>query len=217
MARSRGRSKGKSTSRDAEILEGVFVYSPDGWRKLVERHGPNVRAVVRLVFDRYHEPVSDADVDEVVLEVFERMAADRFQWLRAMRSPAMLSPSVRALAAWRTLGLLRSKYRVFTCSLEAEAKLGGHHVATAVLARPPSRERAPYMTREDVDRLMDDFLQKVGDRPARVLGSLYKFKKPYAEIAKKNGMPLASVAATVHEERKRFADRLAEAAPEAGL
>ncbi len=217
MARSRGGGKGRSTSRDAEVLAAVFNYSPEGWTKLIERHGPAVRAVVRLVFDRYHEPVSDIDIDEVVLEVFERMAADRFQWLRAMHSPAMLSPSVRALAAWRTLGLLRSKYRVFTCSLESEAKLGGRHVATAVLARPPDKDRAPYLTREDVDRLLDDLLKKVGDRPARILDSVYKSKRTYKAIAKKNGMPLASVAATIYEERNRLADALAAAAPEAEL
>ncbi len=217
MARSRSRGKGRSTSRDAEVLDAVFSYSPEGWTKLIERHGPAVRAVVRLVFDRYHEPVSDTDIDEVVLEVFERMAADRFQWLRAMHSPAMLSPSVRALAAWRTLGLLRSKYRVFTCSLESEAELGGHHVATAVLARPPQEDRAPYLTREDVNRLLDDLLNKLGDRPKGILDGLYKFKKPYKHIAKKNGMPLASVAATIYEERNRLANSLAVAAPEAEL
>lgn len=207
----------KGKSREAEILEGLAEAAPDAWPRLVERYAPAVRAVVRLVFDRYHEPVGEADIDEVVLEVFERAAADRFQWLLALRSASLLEPSLRALAAWRTLGLLRSKYRVFTCSLEAEARMGKSHVATAVLARPPAKERAPFLTREDVDRLVADFLKEIGQRPTRILASIYKFRRSYKEVAAKDGMPVASVAQTAFGERKRLADRLAEAAPEAKL
>jgi RNA polymerase sigma factor (sigma-70 family) len=221
MARSRGRSRGKSRSqssgRDAALLDAILANEADAWGKLVERYAPAVRAVVRVVFGRYHEPVGETDIDEVVLEVFERVASDRFQWLRALRSAAMLEPSIRALAAWRTLGLLRSKYRVFTCSLEAEVRLGDHHVATAVLARPPDRERAPYLTREDVERLIADFLAEIGDRPARILKSVYQSGKSYKQVAERDGMPVASVAQTVYEERKRLAARLVEAAPECEL
>jgi RNA polymerase sigma factor (sigma-70 family) len=198
-------------------LEALFADDPDAWRKLVERHAPAVRAVVRVVFDRYHEPVAEADIDEVVVEVFERVAADHFQWLSALRSAAMLDPSIRALAAWRTLGLLRAKYRTFTCSLESEAKIGKSHVATAVLARPPERERAPYLTREDVDRLIDEFMAEIGERPSRILKSIYAFKKSYQNVAERDGMPLASVAQTVYEERKRLAEKLSAAVPEAEL
>jgi DNA-directed RNA polymerase specialized sigma24 family protein len=214
----RSRTKGKSAGRDAGILEALFANDPEAWGTLVARHAPAVRAVVRLVFDRYHEPVSEDDIDEVVVEVFERVASDRFQWLRALRSPAMVDPSIRTLAGWRTLGLLRSKYRVFTCSLEAEAKVGSHHVATAVLARPPStKERAPYLTREDVDRLVGEFMEEIGKRPARLLKSVYAFGKSYGEVAERDGIPLASVAQTILEERKRLAEKLSAAAPEAGL
>ncbi len=217
MARTRGKSKGKGSGRDAAILEALFADDPDAWGKLVDRHAPAVRAVVRVVFKRYHEPVGESDIDEVVLEVFERVAQDHFQWVDALRSPAMLDPSIRALAAWRTLGLLRSKYRVFTCSLEAEAKIGKSHVATAVLARPPERERAPYLTREDVGRLITEFLGEIGSRPSRILKSVYEFGKSYKDVAERDGMPLPSVAQTVYEERKRLAEKLVEAAPECEL
>jgi DNA-directed RNA polymerase specialized sigma24 family protein len=217
VARSRTRGKSRGSARDAGILQAIFANEPDAWRKFLDRYAPAVRTVVRLVFDRYHEPVAGEDVDEVVEEVFGRVAEDGFQWLAALRTPEMLDPSIRALAAWRTLGLLRAKYRVFTCSLESEAKIGGHHVATAILARPPDKERAPYLVREEVDRMVEAFLEKIGARPARLLKSLYEFRKSYAEMAERDGMPLASVAQTMYEERKRFAERLAEAAPEAGL
>lgn len=195
----------------------MLANEPDGWRRLVGRYGPIVRAVVRLVFDRYREPVGDEDVDEVTVEVFERVAADRFQWLGALRDASMLDPSVRALAAWRALGLLRARYRVFTCSLEAEARIGGHHVATAVLARPPARERAPLLTREEVDRLLERFLKEVGGRPGRILRALYAKGLSYDQVAKQESVPLANVAQTLLEERRRFAGILAKAAPEAGL
>ncbi len=221
MARARGRSRsrgrGKSSGRDATVLDALYANEPDAWGKLVERHAPVVRAVVRVVFERYHEPVGETDIDEVVLEVFQRVASDHFQWLRALRSPAMLEPSLRALAAWRSLGLLRSKYRVFTCSLEAEVRLGDHHVATAVLARPPEKERAPYLTREDVERLIVDFLAEIGARPARILKSVYRSGKSYKQVAERDAMPVASVAQTVYEERKRLATKLVEAAPECEL
>lgn len=202
---------------DESIIEKTLAGSSQGWSELVASHAPAVRAVVRLVFDCYREPVGPADIDEVVLEVFERAASDRFQWLTALRTASMLGPSLRVLAAWRTLGLLRAKYRVFTCSLEAEVKLAGHHVATAVLARPPEKERAPHVTRADVDQLVAEFLKEVGDRPTRILTGLYAENLAYAEIAKQEGMPMTSTAQTIFEERRRLAERLAKAAPEAEL
>ena len=217
MARTRGRSRGKGSGRDGAILEALFANDPEAWGRLIERHAPSVRAVVRVVFERYHEPVGESDIDEVVLEVFERVARDRFQWLRALRSPAMLDPSIRALAAWRTLGLLRSKYRVFTCSLEAEAQVGKSHVATAVLARPPEKERAPYLTREEVDRMITEFMEEIGTRPSSLLKSVYEFGKSYKQVAERDGMPVQSVAQTVYEERRRLAGKLVEAAPECEL
>lgn len=213
MARSRRRSAG----HDTQVLTAVHEDDPQAWSKLIRRQAPAVRAVVRLVFERYAEPVGEDDIDEVVLEVFERVAADRFQWLRSLSTSEMLGPSVRTLAAWRTLGLLRSKYRVFTCSLESEVKLGSRHVATAVLARPPAKERAPYLNREDVDRLMSEFLEDLGERPRRLLTKVYSFRKPYQEVAARDGMPVTSVAQTLFEARKRLAEELAKAAPEAGL
>jgi DNA-directed RNA polymerase specialized sigma24 family protein len=203
--------------RDAEVLRAVFANEADGWTRLLQGHAPAVRAVIRQVSERYGEPVGAEDVDEVTLEVFERVAADRFQWLKALRSADMLGPSLRALAAWRALGLLRAKYRAFTCSLESEVKLGKSHVATAVLARPPGKERAPFLTREEVDRLAGEFLEARPGRRSRILEEIYSRSRSYAEIAEKEGMPVPSVAQAVYEERRSLGERLAKAAPEARL
>jgi RNA polymerase sigma factor (sigma-70 family) len=211
------RKRRRSAGYDTQVLTAVHEDDPQAWTQLIRRQAPAVRAVARLVFERYGEPVGEDDIDAVVLEVFERVAADRFQWLRSLSTSEMLGPSVRTLAAWRALGLLRTKYRVFTCSLESEVKLGSRHVATAVLARPPSKERAPYLNREDVDRLMAEFLEDLGERPRRLLTKVYAFRKPYKEIAGRDGMPVTSVAQTLFEARKRLAEELAKAAPEAGL
>jgi DNA-directed RNA polymerase specialized sigma24 family protein len=221
MARTRGRNRGRtaggSSARDAALIAALLADDPQAWDRLVERHSPALRAVARLVFDRYHEPAADDDLDEVVREVFQRAAADRFEWFRSLRSPEMLSPSLRATAAWCTLGLLRAKYRVFTCALEAEAELGRRHVATAVLAAPPEGERAPLLAREDVDGLIADFMKKIGARPAKVLTAVYRKGWSYRRIAEREGLPPASVAQTLYEERVRLAAELVAAAPECGL
>jgi DNA-directed RNA polymerase specialized sigma24 family protein len=205
------------SGRDAAIIQSVLANEPDGWARLLEAQAPAVRAAARLIFERYREPVTDEDLDEVTLEVFDRVAADHFQWLESLRSAEMIAPSLRALAAWRALGLLKAKYRVFTCSLEAEVKIGKSHTATAVLARPPGKERAPFLSREDVDRLVAAFMGNTTGRPARVLDSLYEHGKSYADIAGKEGVPPPSVAQMVYEERRRLGERLAKAAPEARL
>ena len=205
------------SGHDAAIIEAILANEPDGWGRLLHAHGAAVRAVIRLVFDRYGEPLADEDLDETTLEVFDRVAAGRFQWLESLRTAEMLAPSLRALAAWRALGLLKSKYRVFTCSLEAEVKIGKSHVATAVLARPPGRERAPFMSREDVDRLLAAFMGNTTGRPVRILDGLYARGRSYADIAEREGVPAPSVAQMIFEERRRLGDSLAKAAPEAKL
>jgi len=211
------RGKARSTNRDTKLLQGVEAASPESWPLLVDRYGPAVRAVVELVADRYREPVSTEDVDAVTAEVFEHAAADRFRWLRELTRPEMLGPSLRTLAAWRTLVLLRAKYRTFTCSLEGEAKVGKRHVATAVLAGPPESEHAPRIDRAEVNGLVEKFVKDVGERPTQVLESVYRKRKPYQEIAEKQGIPLASVAQIIFDGRRQLAQMLAEAAPEAGL
>jgi len=205
------------SGRDAAIIQSVLANEPDGWSRLLDAHAPSVRAVIRLVFERYREPLAEEDLDEVTLEVFERVCADRFQWLESLRSAEMLAPSLRALAAWRALGLLKAKYRVFTCSLEAEVKIGKSHVATAVLARPPGKERAPFMSREDIDRLVTAFMGNTTGRPARILDGLYVRGRSYADIAEREGIPPPSAAQMIYEERRRMGERLAKAVPEARL
>ncbi|HOX04926.1 MAG TPA: hypothetical protein PK280_00880 [Planctomycetota bacterium] len=208
----------KAPTNDAEMLKAVLAHQSDGWSALVAAHAPAARAVARTVFDRYREPFSPGDLDEVAVEVFGRLAADDFQWLRSLERPGLLGPSIRALAAWRALGLLRAKYHTFTCSLEAEVQLGGKTIATAILARPPSaRDRAPHLTREEVDRLAADFTEALGERQKRVLTFRYHAKKKYREIADAEGIPMASVGQILRHERDRFAEILAEAAPEAEL
>ncbi len=208
----------KAPGTDAEILKAVLAHRADGWSALVARHAPAARAVARTVFDRYREPFGAGDLDEVAVEVFQRLAADDFQWLRSIEKPDLLAPSIRALAAWRALGLLRAKYHTFTCSLEAEVELRGKTVASAVLARPPSaRERAPHLTREEVDRLAAEFMGHLGERQKRVLTFRYHARKKYREIADAEGIPMTSVGQIVRHERDKFAAKLAEAAPEAGL
>jgi DNA-directed RNA polymerase specialized sigma24 family protein len=203
---------------DAAIITAILEMKAEGWTELVGRHGPAARAVARVVFERYREPVSESDLDEIAAEIFQRLCADRFQWIASLSGPDRLAPSIRALAAWRTLALLRTKYRTFTCSLESEARMDGHTVATAVLARPPSdRERAPLITREEAGRLIGDFMKHVGDREKRILAERYREGKDYAGISEEEGVPLASVAQILHAERLRLAAQLAEAVPEAGL
>lgn len=210
--------KDKAPGNDAEILKAILSHRAEGWSALVARHAPAARAVAHAIFDRYREPFGPGDLDEVAVEVFARLAADDFQWLRSLEKPELLAPSVRALAAWRSLGLLRAKYHTFTCSLEAEVEIGGKTVASAVLARPPSsRERAPHLTREEVDRLVAEFTEHLGERQKRVLTFHYHAKRKYREIADAEGIPMTSVGQIVRHERDKFAAILAEAAPEAKL
>lgn len=203
---------------DAEMLKSILNHQPEGWSALVATYAPVTRAVARTVFDRYREPAGSADLDEVAKEVFTRAAAEDFQWLRSIEKSEMLGPSLRAMAAYRALGVLRAKYHTFTCSLEAEVEVNGKKVATASLARPPSaRERAPHLTREEVDRLAEEFAGALGERQKRVLTLHYHARKSYKDIAQTEGIPLASVGQILRHERDRFAAELAEAAPEAGL
>lgn len=203
---------------DAGIITAILELRAEGWTGLLERHGPAVRAVARRVFERYREPVGEGELDEVAAETFRRLCADRFHWVAGLSGPDRLAPSIRTLAAWGALGLLRAKYRTFTCALESEARVDGHSVATAVLARPPSdRERAPLVTRDDAGRLIDDFMKRVGDREKRILSEHYREAKNYAGISEEEGIPLASVAQILHAERLRLADQLAAAVPDAGL
>jgi len=203
---------------DAEIIKAILAHRAEGWTELVKQHGPAARAVARVVFERYREPAGAADLDEVVVEVFQRLADDDFQWFRALTKPELMAPSLRALAAWRALGLLRVKYRTFTCSLEAEVTLAGKPVATAMLARPPSdRERAPLLTREDVDRLIEEFVTGLGERQKRLIEFRYHARKNYREIAAAEGIPLPSVGQILRHERDKLAVNLAAAAPEAEL
>jgi len=208
----------KGPMSDAELIKAVLAHRAEGWTELVARYAPVVRAVARTVFDRYREPAGAADLDAVAVEAFGRLCGYDFQWLRSLEKPDLLAPSLRALTAWRALGLLRAKYHTFTCSLEAEVKLSGRQVASAMLARPPSaRERAPHLTREDVDRLAADFMEGLGERQKRVLAFRYHDRKKYREISTVEGIPLASVGQILRHERDKFGAKLAEAAPEAGL
>ena len=208
----------KTPTTDAEILKAILALRAEGWTALCAAYAPVVRAAVRLVFDRYREPVSSADLDEATTEVFKRLAEGDFQWLRSMPDAKLLGSSIRALAAWRALGLLRSKYHTFTCSLEAEVKVGGKPVASAILARPPSsRERAPLLTREEVDQLTTAYSEALGERQRRVLTLRYHDRKNYRDIADTEGIPMTSVGQILRHERDKFAAKLAEAAPEAGL
>jgi DNA-directed RNA polymerase specialized sigma24 family protein len=208
--------KTKGRNLDADVLEGILKDDPEAWRRMVVRHLRNLRAVVRLIFDTYREPVGEPDIDEVVTEVFRLVSEDHFRWLRELRTAALLEPCLRVMAAWRTLALLRSKYRVFTCALESEVKIGGTHMATAVLADPPEKERAPCVDRETADAIVAPFSDEKG-RPGRILKGVYESHRTYAQIAEKEGIPVTTVAQTLFEQRKRLADELAAAAPEAGL
>lgn len=202
---------------DAAILQSALERSAEAWTALLARYAPAARAVSRLVFERYREPVTAADLDEVTTEVFERVARDDFQWLRSLRGPEILGPSIRILAAWRALGQLRVRREAFTCALEVEVRFGNHHVATAVLARPPAKERAPLIGREEADRLVADLTAKMGQRPTRILEAVYCDNRPYQAIAAKEGAPVVTVAQTLCEARRRLADALAQVAPEAEL
>jgi DNA-directed RNA polymerase specialized sigma24 family protein len=211
------RKKGKSRNRDADIIASVISGDMKAWERFVVLYAPNVMAVVRHVFNRYQEPMEQVDQSSILKQVFSKVAAGRYDWLKDFADLSRITPALHIIAAWAALGVLREKYGLFTCALRSEVKLSGRHIATSILAEAPEGAQAPCIDHETLEAMVKKYLKNVGVRQVRILKACYKPGQNYAAVAEGEGVPVPTVAQTVYEQRRKLAAALVKAAPRAGL
>jgi len=211
------RKKGKSRGRDSELVASVISGDMKAWERFIVQHAPNIMAIVRHVFQRYQEPLEQVDQDSILKQVFSKVAAGRYDWLKEFTDLSRIVPALQTVAAWAALGVLREKYGLFTCALRTEVRLSGRHIATSILADAPEGAQAPCIDHETLEAMVKKYMKNAGVRQARILQACYKPGQRYAQVAEGEGVPVPTVAQTVYEQRRKLAAALVKVAPEAGL
>jgi RNA polymerase sigma-70 factor (ECF subfamily) len=177
---------------ERDLLTACLSGDQTAWRALVERYGPTLSQLARIVLRSLRRPGADWEVDEVRAGVLEMLVAHDCRVLRSFR--------------WQ-------------CSFETWLRVLVRTVAIRMIRRkPPDPADAPRprIAPQPFERLLTDELQAavhgaLDELPARdrlVLTMFFIDGLSYQQIASQAGLPMGTIATVISRSRLKLKELL---------
>jgi len=177
---------------ERDLLAQCLAANPAAWRSFVDRYGPTLSQLARIVLRSLRRPGADWEVDEVRAGVLEMLVAHDYRALRSFR--------------WQ-------------CSFETWLRVLVRTVAVRMIRRKtpdPAERPMPAAGEQPMDRLLAEETQAavraaLDALPARdrlVLTMFFIDGRSYQEISALARIPMGTVATVISRSRSKLRELL---------
>lgn len=180
---------------EAALLERCLRREPAAWEEFVRRYHPVIEGSVRFTFLRCLSAVPQADVENVVQDLYARLYEDEFRRLRTFAGRCPLTLWLRSLAVRLALNTLRAE--------TLRGRFGGGSLDDAPLPAESRDGTAGAGEREEVSRL-DALLGRLGPLQRTALRMFYYDGLSYKEISRALGVGVNTVGSLITRARDRL-------------
>ncbi len=183
---------------DRELVRACIGGDPEAWRVIVGRYVRLVAHVVRTTLRQVRGRASEADVEDVTMQVYAHLVDDDFRVLRSLREPYPLRAWL-AISARRRARDLVKRGGAPLLSLDETATEEGVPLRDQLAAGP---EGASPETTDEVRTALER--TSLTDRE-RLMVKLHYFRgRSYDEISGLLGIPRNSIGPTLDRAREKL-------------
>jgi RNA polymerase sigma-70 factor (ECF subfamily) len=180
---------------EGALLERCLQGEPAAWEDFIRRYHPAIEGAVRFTFLRCLSAVPQADVENVVQDLYARLYEDGFRRLRSFGGRCPLSLWLRSLAVRQALNTLRAE--------TLRGRFGGSVPLDAPLPSEGRDGTAEAGERDEVSRL-DALMERLGPLQRTALRMFYYDGLSYKEISRALGIGVGSVGSLITRARDRL-------------
>jgi len=168
-----------------KLLERLLRYDPKAWNELVETYSGLLLAIVRGTFARYGFTPANADVEDMVADVWQNLLANELKIVRQCLQHGYFLQTLHVLARNRTIDLLR-KRKLETIPLD------GNEPAVEA---PPSA--VPSAAMDVPEAYLRQALATLTSKERSLVALFFLQGKKYKEIAALTGISMNSIGPTM--------------------
>jgi RNA polymerase sigma-70 factor (ECF subfamily) len=185
--------------REAVLLDRCLRGEAAAWEEFVRTYHAGIEGAVRLTFLRCLSAVPQADVENVVQELYARLYEDGFRRLRSYAGRCPFTLWLRSLAVRLALNTLRAE--------TLRGRFGGAGFDDRPLAAEGRDETARAAEREEASRL-EALIEHLGPLHRTALRMFYYDGLSYREIARALGIGVGTVGSLITRARDRLRSNL---------
>ncbi|MBU4212296.1 MAG: sigma-70 family RNA polymerase sigma factor [Kiritimatiellae bacterium] len=168
-----------------KLLERLLRYDQKAWNELVETYSRLLMAIVRGTFARYGFTPGNADVEDMVADVWQNLLANDLKIVRQCLQHGYFLQTLHVLARNRTIDMLRKR------KLET-VPLDGNEPA---VESPPSV--VPYAAADVPEARLHQAIETLTPKERTLIALFFLQGKKYKEIAVLTGISMNSIGPTM--------------------
>jgi RNA polymerase sigma-70 factor (ECF subfamily) len=180
-------------AEEGELLRDCLEGHSAAWEEFVRRYHAHIEGAVRFTFLRSIYFVPEADVDNVVQDLYARLYEDDYRRLRSFQGRCPLRLWLKSLAVRHALNTIRAE--------KLRGRFGGGALDELPLRRSETTEEPEE--REDVARL-DVLIDQLPPLQKTAVKMFYFDGLAYRQIAAALGMPIQTVGSLISRARERL-------------
>lgn len=185
---------------DRTLIGDLRKGRPGAWEDLCRKYLRLVHHVVRRTLAAYGRLETDADVEDVVFDLFHSLVKDDYRLLGSIGPPYDLKAWLAVSGRRRAIDFVRKK-RVASKSLDEPIDAGGSALGNLLAAR--TRAVGPEMDAAQMEAARKA-LQALPARDRLVVRLFYLKGKKYRDVARITGMKMNSIGPTLMRAVERM-------------
>lgn len=183
-------------AEDLALLDRCIRREPGAWQEFVRRFAPTMRALARRYLKLHGMFPGDADVDDILQEVFVAITRRDYRLLRNYDPTYTLKTYLGVIVRTEVHRLLRKKKPLLSANPDLER------------AAPPTPDATAAVETEEEKEVLARALERLPERDALVLRLRFFRELDYRAIANQTGIPEASVGQTLFRAKQRLLEEL---------
>lgn len=180
---------------EGALVERCLRGEPSAWDDFIRQYHPAIEGAVRFTFLRCLSAVPQADVENVVQDLYARLYENGFRRLRSFAGRCPLSLWLRSLAVRQALNTLRAE--------TLRGRFGGAPPDDLPLPAEGRDGTAEAGERDEVKRL-DALMDRLGPLQRTALRMFYYDGLSYKDISRALGIGVGSVGSLITRARDRL-------------
>jgi RNA polymerase sigma-70 factor (ECF subfamily) len=177
---------------ERDLLTSCLTGDQTAWRALLDRYGPTLSQLARIILRSLRRPGAEWEVDEVQAGVLELLVAHDCRVLRAFRWQCSFETWLRVLVRTVAIRLIRRK-----------------SVDRADRPRPdPAAQPIEQLLASETQASVRRALDELPARDRLVLTMFFIDGLSYRQIASQAGIPMGTIATVISRSRLRLKELL---------
>jgi RNA polymerase sigma-70 factor (ECF subfamily) len=181
---------------DLELVERCISGEPGAWRQFADRFAPTVRALARRYLRLHGQLPDDAELDDVVQDVFLAVTRREFRLLKNYDPTYTFKTYLGVITRTEVHRVLRKKRPLLGAPAELEQ------------AAPAQADASEAVEEAEEREVLAAAMETLPDRDAEILKLRFLREMDYKTIAATLRIPEASVGQTLFRAKQRLLDKL---------